>query len=44
MARFNTDEIVSVLTQEIKDYRKQLDTREVGRVLEEAKGDWLRRQ
>src|SRR6516162_5319681 len=38
MARFNTDEIVSVLTQEIKEYRQQLDTREVGRVLEVGDG------
>src|SRR5438552_6256623 len=38
MPRFNTDEIVSVLTQEIKDYRKQLDAREVGRVLEVGDG------
>jgi F-type H+-transporting ATPase subunit alpha len=38
MARFNTDEIVSVLTTEIEQYRKQLDTREVGRVLEVGDG------
>src|SRR5437879_2704262 len=38
MARFNTDEIVSVLTQEIKEYRQQLDVREVGRVLEVGDG------
>jgi F-type H+-transporting ATPase subunit alpha len=38
MPRFNTDEIVSVLTEEIKDYRQQLDAREVGRVLEVGDG------
>jgi F-type H+-transporting ATPase subunit alpha len=38
MARFNTDEIVSVLTTEIAQYRQQLDTREVGRVLEVGDG------
>src|SRR5437868_94986 len=38
MARFNTDEIVSVLTQEIGQYRQQLESREVGRVLEVGDG------
>jgi F-type H+-transporting ATPase subunit alpha len=38
MARFNTDEIVSVLTREIEEYRGQIETREVGRVLEVGDG------
>src|SRR6516162_2537783 len=38
MPRFNTDEIVSVLTTEIAQYRTQLDAREVGRVLEVGDG------
>src|SRR5215831_9726244 len=38
MPRFNTDEIVSVLTQEIGQYRQQLESREVGRVLEVGDG------
>src|ERR1700730_73368 len=38
MSRFNTDEIVSVLTQEIGQYRQQLESREVGRVLEVGDG------
>jgi F-type H+/Na+-transporting ATPase subunit alpha len=38
MSRFNTSEIVSVITEEIKDYRPQLEAREVGRVLEVGDG------
>jgi F-type H+-transporting ATPase subunit alpha len=38
MARFNTDEIRSVLTEEIIKYRPQLEAREVGRVLEVGDG------
>jgi F-type H+-transporting ATPase subunit alpha len=36
--RFKADEIVSVLQTEIDQYRAQLDTREVGRVLEVGDG------
>ena len=36
--RFNTGEIVSVLTGEIENYRKELDQREVGTVLEVGDG------
>jgi F-type H+-transporting ATPase subunit alpha len=36
--RFKADEIVSVLTNEIQSYRTQLETREVGRVLEVGDG------
>src|SRR5262252_10855173 len=36
--RFKADEIVSVLTKEIEEYRPELDTREVGRVLEVGDG------
>jgi len=36
--RFKADEIVSVLRTEIEEYRSQLDTREVGRVLEVGDG------
>jgi F-type H+-transporting ATPase subunit alpha len=36
--RFKADEIVSVLQTEIEQYRAQLDTREVGRVLEVGDG------
>ncbi len=36
--RFKADEIVSVLQKEIEQYRTQLDTREVGRVLEVGDG------
>jgi F-type H+/Na+-transporting ATPase subunit alpha len=36
--RFKADEIVSVLRTEIEQYRWQLDTREVGRVLEVGDG------
>ena len=36
--RFNANEIVSVIEQEIVDYRSQLETREVGRVLEVGDG------
>jgi F-type H+/Na+-transporting ATPase subunit alpha len=36
--RFKADEIVSVLSEEIKQYRSQLDTSEVGRVLEIGDG------
>ena len=36
--RFKADEIVSVLQTEIEHYRGQLDTREVGRVLEVGDG------
>src|SRR5438309_8691232 len=36
--RFKADEIVSVLVEQIKDYRTQLETREVGRVLEVGDG------
>jgi F-type H+-transporting ATPase subunit alpha len=38
MPRFNTDEIRSVLTEEIVKYRPQLEAREVGRVLEVGDG------
>src|SRR6516165_1214949 len=36
--RFKADEIVSVLKTEIEQYRSQLDSREVGRVLEVGDG------
>src|SRR5215471_7617825 len=36
--RFKTDEIVSVLIPEIEQYQAQLQTREVGRVLEVGDG------
>jgi F-type H+-transporting ATPase subunit alpha len=36
--RFKSDEIVSVLQKEIEQYRSQLETREVGRVLEVGDG------
>src|SRR5579864_1749155 len=36
--RFKADEIASVLQREIEQYRKGLDTREVGRVLEVGDG------
>ncbi|MCY2947371.1 MAG: F0F1 ATP synthase subunit alpha [Planctomycetota bacterium] len=36
--RFKADEIVSVLTGEIENYRSQADVREVGRVLEVSDG------
>jgi F-type H+-transporting ATPase subunit alpha len=36
--RFKADEIVSVLSKEIQQYRAQLETREVGRVLEVGDG------
>jgi F-type H+-transporting ATPase subunit alpha len=36
--RFKPDEIVSVITKEIDQYRAQLDTRQVGRVLEVGDG------
>src|SRR4029077_18505349 len=36
--RFKADEIVSVLTEEIKDIKTKLDAREVGRVLEVGDG------
>jgi F-type H+/Na+-transporting ATPase subunit alpha len=36
--RFKADEIVSVLQKEIEQYRTQLETREVGRVLEVGDG------
>src|SRR4051794_8192569 len=36
--RFNADEIVSVLTEEIGQYRAQLESREVGKVLEVGDG------
>src|SRR5437764_12119071 len=36
--RFNTTEIVSVLTKEISGFGQKLDTREVGRVLEIGDG------
>ena len=36
--RFKADEIVSVLTGEIQNYRSQADVREVGRVLEVGDG------
>jgi F-type H+-transporting ATPase subunit alpha len=36
--RFKADEIASVLTQEISDYKAKLDAREVGRVLEVGDG------
>lgn len=36
--RFKPDEIVSVLTSELSEYRVQFDTREVGRVLEVGDG------
>src|SRR5438270_4170435 len=36
--RFNADEIVSVLRSEIEQYRTQVESREVGRVLEVGDG------
>src|SRR3954454_21050622 len=36
--RFKPDEIVSVLRDEIENYRKQVDVHEVGRVLEVGDG------
>jgi F-type H+-transporting ATPase subunit alpha len=36
--RFNADEIVSVLTKEIEEYRAQVESREVGKVLEVGDG------
>src|SRR5260370_22120263 len=36
--RFKADEIASVLTKEIEEYRPQLEAREVGRVLEVGDG------
>ncbi len=36
--RFNADEIVSVLEEEIRQYGQQLETREVGKVLEVGDG------
>src|ERR671937_1351388 len=36
--RFNADEIVSVLTEEIQQYRGQVESREVGKVLEVGDG------
>src|SRR5438034_9063528 len=36
--RFNADEIVSVLTEEIQQYRSQVESREVGKVLEVGDG------
>src|SRR4051812_8274767 len=36
--RFNADEIVSVLTEEIGQYRSQVESREVGKVLEVGDG------
>src|ERR1017187_8694250 len=36
--KFKADEIVSVLTEEIKQYQSQIDTREVGKVLEIGDG------
>ena len=36
--RFKADEIVSVLSEEIKQYQSQIDVREVGRVLEIGDG------
>src|ERR1043166_6315698 len=36
--RFKADEIVSVLTKEIEEYRPELEAREVGRVLEVGDG------
>src|SRR5438445_6827572 len=36
--RFNADEIVSVLTEEIQQYRAQVESREVGKVLEVGDG------
>src|SRR3954447_22864756 len=36
--RFNADEIVSVLSNEIAQYRTQVDSREVGKVLEVGDG------
>ncbi len=36
--RFNADEIVSVLKSEIENYRTQVDSREVGKVLEVGDG------
>jgi F0F1-type ATP synthase alpha subunit len=36
--RFKANEIVSVLEQEIEQYRSAIDTREVGRVLEVGDG------
>jgi F-type H+-transporting ATPase subunit alpha len=38
MAGLNTSEILSVLTREIEQYRPQLESREVGRVLEVGDG------
>jgi F-type H+-transporting ATPase subunit alpha len=38
MSRINAAEILSVITEEIGKYRQQLDTREVGRVLEVGDG------
>ena len=36
--RFNADEIVSVLTEEIQNYRGRVESREVGKVLEVGDG------
>src|SRR5205814_3803310 len=36
--RFNADEIVSVLSEEIEQYRSQVESREVGKVLEVGDG------
>jgi F-type H+-transporting ATPase subunit alpha len=36
--RFNADEIVSVLTEEIQQYRSRVESREVGKVLEVGDG------
>src|SRR5436305_5985196 len=36
--RFNADEIVSVLSEEIQQYRSQVESREVGKVLEVGEG------
>ena len=36
--RFKADEIASVLTKEIEEYRPELEAREVGRVLEVGDG------
>src|SRR6516162_1470886 len=36
--RFNADEIVSVLSEEIEQYRAQVESREVGKVLEVGDG------
>jgi F-type H+-transporting ATPase subunit alpha len=38
MSRIRSDEILSVLTREIEDYRSAIDTRETGRVLEVGDG------